>query len=90
MQIDHVRNDQAEQLLYASRSLQQFVRVPGALVFMDDCRSPVQHIAHAPAIGDEVDFTDRGIVTLGIDEISHGTAYTTLAPFDDMGYSERR
>jgi hypothetical protein len=57
---------------------------------MDGCWSPVQHVAHALAIGEEVNFTYRGIIALGIDEISHGTAYTTLAPFHDMGYSQRR
>jgi hypothetical protein len=57
---------------------------------MDDCWSPVQHITHAPPICDEVDFTDRGIIVLGIDEISYGAAYAALAPFHDMGYSQRR
>ena len=90
MKIDHVWSDQPEVPLYAARNLRQLVWAPAALVFMNDCRSPIQHIAHAPAVGDEVDFTDRGIIALGINEISHGTAHTTLAPFDDMGYSERR
>ena len=90
MKIYDVWSDRPEVPLYASRNLQQFVGVPATLVFMDDCWSPVQHIAQAPVIGDEVDFTDRGVLTLGVDEISHGTADTTLAPFYDVGYSQRR
>lgn len=90
MKINHIWSDRPETPLYGSRNLQQFVRAPAALIFMDGCWSPVQHVAHALAIGEEVNFTYRGIIALGIDEISHGTAYTTLAPFHDMGYSQRR
>jgi hypothetical protein len=90
MKIYDVWSDRPEVPLYGSRNLQQFVWIPAALVFMDDCWSPVQHIAHAPAIGDKVDFTDRGVFALGVDEISHGTAYTALTPFHDMSYSQRR
>ena len=90
MKIYDFWSDRPEVPLYASRNLQQFVGVPATLVFMDDCWSPVQHIAHAPAIGDEVDFTDRGVLALGVDEISHGAAYATLAPFHDMSHGQRR
>jgi hypothetical protein len=54
---------------------------------MDNCWSLVQHIAQAPAIGDEVDFIDRGVLALSVDEMSHGAAYTTLAPFHHMSHS---
>ena len=87
MKIDHVWSYRPEVPLYASRNLQQFVGASAALVFMDDCWNLVQHIAHAPAIGDEVDFTDRRVLALGVDEISHGTSHTALAPFDDMSHS---
>ena len=90
MKIYHVWSYRPEVSLYTSRNLQQFVGAPAALVFMDDCWNLVQHIAHAPAIGYEMDFTYRGVLALGVDEMSHGTAYTTLAPFHDMSHSERR
>ena len=87
MEIDNIWSDRPEVSLYASRHLQQSVRAPATFVFMDGRRNPVQHIAHAPVIGDEMDFTYRGIFALRVDEMSHGTAYTTLAPFYNMSYS---
>ena len=58
MEINHVWSDQAEFPLHISRDLQQLGRAPGTLVFVDNCRNAVQHIAHAPVIGENFDFSN--------------------------------
>jgi hypothetical protein len=57
---------------------------------MKGCRNPMEHIAHAAAIGDEMYFSNPGVLALQVDEMSHGTADTSLAALDDVNHGEGR